>query len=231
MSLQVLRLGAIENLKRNLNRGVLTVHSFETAFNGDDGTLVSLRFKDRSEFAFTLFHPRTEVNASASWKSVESPGRHFVATETYEHRDFDQALGSVYSWVDRVGEELVLGAKAHADTSMVDELRRNVEATADSLPDPDKPFSLEELEDWHAQFKRLMSRLSELERENEIQSGRVEQLGRELEQLKKQGTTMPKRTWLKTAGNKVLDLLDSTSKTALKSLAEGAVKAMLEHKP
>ena len=49
--------------------------------------------------------------------------------------------------------------------------------------------------------------------------------------MKKQGTTIPKRTWLRTAGNKIVDLLDHTSKAVLKALAEGAMKALLDHKP
>jgi hypothetical protein len=231
MPMQVLRLGAIEELKRGLNRGFLTHHSFDVAVNGADGTLVAVKFKDHPEYTFALLHPKTEVNQSGSWRSVESPGRHFTSAETYDHPQFNQAFNAVYGWADRVNEEVVLGAKAHADTALIDEMRRNVSETADNLPEPDKPFTAEELDDWSAQLKRLVGRLAELERQNEIQSGRVEQLSRELEQLKKQGATLPKRTWLKTAGNKVLDLLDSTSKAALKALAEGAVKALLDHKP
>jgi hypothetical protein len=79
-------------------------------------------------------------------------------------------------------------------------------------------------------LKSLLSRLTELERQNEIQGGRVEKLSRELEEWKKQGTAIPESTWLKAAGNKILDLFDTTSKAALKTLAEGAVKALLEYK-
>lgn len=231
MPLHVLRHGAVENIKRGLNRGMVTHHSFETSFNGEDGVLISAMFKDRPEFAFRLMQPKTHANPGAQWKSVESPGRHFVAQETYEYRDFDQAHGAIYSWADRIVEELALGARAHADTSIIDEMRRSVEVTAKSLPEPDRPFTEDELEQWSAQLKKLLVRLTELERESEIQNGRVEQLSRELDQLKNQGSTMPKSTWLRTAGNKVLDLLDTTSKAALEALAEGAVKALLGHRP
>lgn len=230
MPMNVLRLGAIESIKRGLNRGMVTSHSFDTVFNGEDGTLISAKFKDRPDFTFVLMQPETQINSGAVWKTIESPGRHFITQQGYDHRDFDQALNAIYSWADRIVEELVLSAKAHNDTSLIDEMRHNVEATANGLSDPDKPFTEEELEDWSAQLTKLLARLTELERESEIQSGRVERLTRELEQLKKQGTTMPKRTWLRTAGNKVLDLLDTTSKATLKALAEGAVKALLEHK-
>jgi hypothetical protein len=229
--MEPLRRGAIEELKRNLNRGFLSSHSFLLECNLQDGTAVKLTYADRPEFSFKLLHPQSQANSTGNWRTQESPGRHFLALETYDHPRFDQAWGAVYGWVDRLVEEIVLEAKASSGSTLLDELRRNVSDTADSLPEPDKPFTEEELEDWSQQLMRLLARMQELEQANEIQRGRVDQLTRELEQLKKQGTTVPKRTWLKTAGNKVLDLLDTTSKSALKALAEGAVKALLEHKP
>ena len=213
-----------------MNRGILTHHSFSLGCNSPDGRLVTIKFRDNEEFNFTLLHPQSEANESPTWKTIESPGRYFISTDTYDHREFDQAFNSIYGWADRVSEEVVLGAKAHADKSLIEQLRFNIEQTADNLPEPDKPFTSEELDDWSDRFSRLLVRLSELEKANEIQNGRVAQLERELVAFKARGETIPKRTWLKTAGNKVIDLLDTTSKAALKSIAEGAVKAMLEHK-
>lgn len=221
----------MDELRRNLNRGFLTAHSFKIEFNNPDGTAVRIVYADRPEFSFSLLHPQSAVNTTSSWRTTESPGRHFTSPEVYDHPRFDQGWNAAYGWVDRVGEEIVLEAKVHADTTLLDDLRRNVAETADNLPEPDKPFTPEELEDWSAQLQHLLARMTELERNNEIQRGRVDQLARELEQFKKQGTTVPKRMWLKTAGNKILDLLDTTSKAALTALAEGAVKALLEHKP
>ena len=231
LPLQELRLGAIEEIRRNLNRGFLTSHSFELECNHPDGTLVRVKYKDNTTWKFELIHPKSEANTGAKWRTVESPGRHFASQETYEHEQFNQAHSSVYGWVDRVNEEMVLAAKVHIDTTTLQDLRLQVEAAANNLTDPEKPFTEEELEDWSGQLQRLVGRLSELERQSDIQSGRVEQLIRELESLKKQGTSIPKRTWLRAAGNKVLDLLDHTSKAGLKSLAEGAMKALLEYKP
>lgn len=231
MPLQELRLGAIDEIRRNLNRGFLTSQSFELEYNLTDGTLVRVKHKDNTTWNFELLHPTSEVNAGTKWRTIESPGRYFASQETYEHEQFNQAHSSVNSWVDRVSEEMLLAAKVHIDRTTVQELRLQVEAAANNLTDPEKPFTEEELENWSGQLQRLVGRLSELERQTEIQSGRVQQLTRELEQLKKQGTSIPKRTWLRTAGNKVLDLLDHTSKACLKSLAEGAMKALLEHKP
>ena len=147
MSLQTLRLGAIEELRRNLNRGFLTSHSFDLECNLPDGTLVEVKFKDDLRSAFRLLHPKSEVSPGSKWRTVESPGRHFVAEETYDHEQFQQAFNSLYGWVDRVNEEMLLAAKAHVDRSSLLDLRQQVEAAANNLPEPDKPFTEAELED------------------------------------------------------------------------------------
>ena len=121
MSMLILRRGALEELRRGLNRGFLTSHSFEVTANAEDGTLVRIVFKDRQDFTFALLHPETAANPSKSWRSVESPGRHFTTAETYEHPQFPQAIGSVYGWTDRVAEEVLLEAKAHNDTSLIED--------------------------------------------------------------------------------------------------------------
>lgn len=231
MSLQELRLGAVEEIRRNLNRGFLTSHSFDLDCNLPDGTLVRVTYRDNRAWTFHLLHPKSEVNDGTKWRTVEAPGRHFSSKETYDHEQFNQGYGAVFGWVDRVNEEMLLSAKAHVGKTTLQDLREQVETAANNLPNPETPFTEEELEDWSTQLQRLLGRLSELERQSEIHSGRVDQLSRELDALKKQGTSVPRRTWLRTAGNKVLDLLDHTSKAGLKSLAEGAMKALLEYKP
>lgn len=231
MAMQTLRLGAMRELEKNLNRGFLTSHSFQMKFNDENGTLVEIVFSDRPTFSFALLHPRSATNDGSSWKTTESPGRHFISSESYDHPQFGQAFSAVYAWVDRIAEEILLeAAMKKTDSNLLDELRSRITQTADNLTDPDTPFTEEELDGWSAQLQRLLDRLKELEEQSEIQRGRVDQLSRELENLKKQGTTIPKRIWLKTAGNKILDLLDSASKATLNALAEGAVKALLEHK-
>ncbi|MDP1526877.1 MAG: hypothetical protein Q8M20_13770 [Rhodocyclaceae bacterium] len=231
MPLQTLRYGAIEEIRRNLNRGFLTAHSFDIKANSPDGILVQVTYKDRPEFSIAIVQPESDANTSRVWRTIETPGRHFVAAEIYDHQQFQQAYGSIWGWADRVAEEILLQAKSGIAPSAIEDLRRNVEEAANNLVDPDKPFSEEEIDDWSERFKALIARLTELEKQNEIQSGRVNQLASQLEELKKQGTVVPKRTWVKAAGNKILDFFDTGAKAAIKAAAEGAVKALLEHKP
>jgi hypothetical protein len=67
-----------------------------------------------------------------------------------------------------------------------------------------------------------------LKKENALTAGQVEQLKRQLDELTKQGTKLPKKTWVKAAGHKILDVLSSAAQTATKTATEQTVKIPLE---
>jgi hypothetical protein len=221
-----LRNGAIQQILQQLDRAFLTRHAFDLTFNDPNGQIVQLTFRDHKDFTFTIQQPGTGENNTTQWRTVECPGRYFTSPEIYDHRDFPNAMGSIYAWVDRIIQDLASVKSKRSDN--IEQMRRNLEETADALPNPTEPFTETELDAWSEKFDSLIQRLETLESEGQIQKGQVESLKHQLEELKKQGTSIPKRTWLKTAGHKVLDLLDTASKEVIKALAEGAVKALLD---
>ena len=220
-----LRDGSINQLLRNLDRGLISRHHFDAQFNLDDGTLVSITFRDAPEFYFRLLQPKSNQNTTTQWATRESPGDYFTSEESYTHREFSAAFGRVSPWVNRLIEDLAVHTST--DDDWVSELRANLDEAADALPEPEKPFSEEEVEAWSQKFEQLIERLKKLEEENQIQKGLVSKLKSQLEELKKSGVTTPKRTWLKSAGHKVLDVFEHGTKAGIKALAEGAVKALL----
>jgi hypothetical protein len=225
--MEPLRKGAVEEIRLNLNRGFLTSHLFDIISNVEDGTLLDITFLDRSTFKFRLLHPETAVNLHMQWKTVESPGRYLLSGETYDHQQLAQAISAAYAWADRISQELVLEAAEHRDNSLLEELRHKLNEMADNLTNPEMPFSEDEVDDWSGRFEAVLQRLSELERENETQKWKVENLARELHSLKSEGTKVPRRTWVKTVGNKILDVLSTASKAAVSAITEGAVKGLL----
>lgn len=221
-----LRRGAINTLLRQLDQALISKHHFDATFNGPEGMIVSLIFRDKPEFFFRILHPKTEENSSSEWHTVESPGQYFTSEERYRHHDFQGAAGRIAPWISRIVEEL--SASNAEDEDWLSSLRRNLDAAADALPEPDAPFSNEEIVDWSERFEELLERLKELEEDKELQRGQVERLRRELEELKRRGTEMPKRTWLKAAGHKILDVFEHGAKAAIEAAATGAVKALLK---
>lgn len=223
--MRTLRTGATQQILQQLDHGFLSRHSFDATFNQSNGEIVRLTFRDHPEFALTILQPNSVNNNTTQWKTTECPGRYFTSSDEYDHRDFSTALSTVYAWVDRIIQDLVSVDKNKA--GYIEQLRKNLEDTANALPDPSEPFTEHELAEWSDKFDTLLQRLKNLEAENKLQRGQVDSLQRQLDELKKQGTRIPKKTWLKAAGHKVLDLLDTASKEVIKAVAEGAVKALL----
>ena len=50
--MKTLRNQAIKNLLAELDRTIFTQHAFEATFNGRDGKLIELVYKERPEFRF-----------------------------------------------------------------------------------------------------------------------------------------------------------------------------------
>jgi len=220
-----LRSGAISQFLRQLDHGVFSQHNFDTSFNEQDGTLASVVFGDDPNFYFKILQPKTSVNKTGQWRTLESPGQFFTSEEEYENRDFNTAHSRARAWVARVVEELVFAQNKNGD--WLQTLRSNLEAAANSLPEPETPFSEAEVADWSRKFDDLLARLEGLESENKIQQGVVTQLKQQLNELQKQGVNIPKRTWLKTAGHKILDVFEHGAKAGTEAIAKGAVKALL----
>lgn len=219
--------GAINQLLQQLDQGLVSQHNFELRFNNADGTIASISFRDDPKYYFKILYPQSEENQSSTWRTLESPGHYFTTEESYDHRDFATAFSRIQSWVIRLIEDLAVAK--NSNHGWIKELRENLEATAKSLPNPKTPFSEAEVEEWKEKFDIMLERLEELEKENSIQRGFVEQLRRQLEQLATKGTEIPKRIWLKTAGHKILDVFEHGAKAGIKTVVEAAVKAMLEH--
>ncbi|GJL93572.1 hypothetical protein [Hyphococcus sp.] len=221
-----LRKDAIDNILNQLDQGVVSRHHFQAQFNQSDGLLVSIVFRDTPSYYFKIYQPGSSNNTGPQWATEESPGEYFTSEETFKQPYFSNAHSRVAHWVGRLIKELTV--EDTADRRWITELRANVDSTADSLPEPEQPFSEPEVEEWAGRLRPLIEQLQKSEEEGTIQKGQVAKLTRRLAELKTSGTVTPKRTWLKTVGHKIVDLFEHGAKAAIKSVAEGAVKGLLD---
>jgi predicted RNase H-like nuclease (RuvC/YqgF family) len=102
-----------------------------------------------------------------------------------------------------------------------------LEDNADKLPNPDAPFDTDESNEWRKRLDGIVERMEKLEGENKIHKGKLQELKREIEELKGKLRVLPKRTWVRAAGNKILDFIESAAKEGMKTLAEVTVKGFL----
>lgn len=227
--MHMLRAAAIEAILVQLNRGFLSPPLFETKFNDETGRVIHLTYRDAPNMEFQIVQPLSQVHSGNSWKTVETPGRYFTSQESYTFSDFNGALGAMHGWLDRVAEDVLLQARSHGDTSQFVEFRRRIDEVADHLPEPEVPFSQAEAKEWLTRMDSMVEQLRKLEEDSEFQKGTVERLKNQLDTLLAHAPTIPKKTWLKTAANKVVDVFETGAKAGIKALAEGAAKAFLEH--
>ena len=147
-----LREGAITQLLKQLDQAVVSANNFKSTFNDPDGTIISITFKDDIQYYFKALHPESDLNKSKQWKTIESPGNCFTSEELFDHPDFSRAFSRIAPWVTRLIEELAVSNDNNH--GWINDLRVNLEAVADSLPDPETPFSVAEIEEWSGNSAR-----------------------------------------------------------------------------
>jgi hypothetical protein len=229
MPLLKLRQAMMEEIHRNLERGFLTRQSFEAKFNGEDGVLVHLIYRDAPEYEFKALQPESRSNSAGNWKTSECPGRHFTTAEQFSHSDSNNAIHAAYSWADRIVADMLANMKAgRASGQFESKFRQAIEIHADNLDKPGEPFTAKEADEWIAKFEEMSERLEALEAANGAQHARFEQMTRELDALRKQASDVPKRAWLKKVGNKFMDFVEGVLKEGGKELASGTAKILLE---
>ena len=221
--MKVLRQSSIRQILEYLDSFLLTRHAFDCAFNNENGEVIKVSYKERPDFLFVIVQPSPE--SGNHWITVECPGQDFVNEERYRLQQFNQCRDRIHNWMDRVIEELALRPGADADYYKV--LRENLEENADNMMDPNEPFNENDAESWSRKLDEAVVSLEKLEEAKKIEQGQVNALGNELNRLKSQVRLFPKKTWVKAAGNKILNFYDTVTNTSIKALAEGTVKKLI----
>ncbi|WP_304511613.1 hypothetical protein [Desulfobacula sp.] len=162
------------------------------------------------------------------WNTVECPGLYFTEQEKYDFTEYNQCKSRIQSWVTRIIEDLTI-SEGYSDHDILAKLRETLEKNVDSLPEPNKPFTKGEAKDWGDKLDNILSEIEKLKDQNKIQQRDINILKTGFDNLKNQSQRLPKKTWIKAAGHKVLNLLGTVSETAIKALADATVKNLLSN--
>ncbi len=219
--MKVLRGAAIEQILNMLDRSIFTRHAFDASFNSENGEIIKIVFKEHPEYLFI-----TKQIHDNNWKTIECPGLTFTDTEESTHPEFSYSKNRIEHWTQRVFEDYAIhGAQSNLG---FESLRVFFERGAESLAEPDKPFSEEESIEWKNRLDEMVERFEELRKQNEIQQNELDILKNEVENLKRDVTTLPKKTWVKAMGNRILNILERAVNTkAGQTLIEKTFKAMI----
>lgn len=227
--LHELRQTTIAEILAGLDTTLFTKRGFHCEFNKPDGTLVRIVFKERPSFRIEIRQPgykKDEFSLSLQeWTTLECPGHSFSSEELYTWETYHECQSRISQWSTRLLDEILVHGSQQDDVLEV--LRRNLEENADALPEPETPFQGEEALKWKQKLDEVIEHLSQLSAENESRQAEIGELQLELGKLKEQIDAVPKKTWLRAVGNRILTLAEGGASAAIKSLAEGAVKALI----
>ena len=220
--MKILRESTIKLILAKLDMSIFTRHAFDCKFNADEGVTVSIKYIDEPMYAFII----TQDEWGSHWNVSECPGFMFTDEETARVNNFEDATDKIEAWIQRIIEDFsISGATNHIDFS---KMRESLDRTADSLTEPHKPFSFDESHDWKNKLDKLVEKFEKLEQDNEIQQEELTKLRSEVAILKDNVHSTPKKIWVKSAGNKIIQILERVANTESgKLLLEKTIKLLL----
>jgi hypothetical protein len=138
--------------------------------------------------------------------------------------DADGICAVAEAWIVRLQAELRARAIA---ASPIASLERNLSRAADQLPEPERPFTRAEANEWTRRLDGAIADLQTHQAELNLAADELRVLRQQVEELKRTVTDLPRRVWVRSAGGTIARFLEKTSSKALAAIAEGAVRAML----
>jgi hypothetical protein len=211
----------IKDFVNDLDRPLFTRHGFTCSFNREDGYIVLIVFKENPKFKFTI----KDKNYSGYWITEEAPGINFLDGESYQFNEFDKAKGRLRFWVQRIIEEITIDEKK--TKTMLETWRKDLTSFSDGMTEPDKPFDEKESQQWVERLDDLVVKFSDLSENDELQKQELDSLKKEVESLKANLSKLPKSTWMKAAGNKIINIMENLTTKAGEAIAEGVVKGLI----
>ena len=212
----------VEKLLRKLDVTAFTRHSFNvTPAESDDEPSLRISLLDCPEYYFAVSFKRAFT--VGYWQVSCRPGATLL-DEDETHARLEEIEAALVCWTQRLTTELELRA---ASADPVDAFRKELSAAADAFPEPDRPFTRAEADEW---IRKLDAALTQFERDRDkmgIAADEIERLRTQIEELTRIVTKVPRRVWVRSAGNTVADFFEKVSTKALTSIAEGTVRALL----
>lgn len=211
----------IKDFINDLDRTLFTRHGFTYTFNRQDGYIVHIVFKENPNFKFLI----KDRNYSKEWVTEESPGVNFMDGESYRFTEFEKAKQRVRFWVQRIIEEITIDEKKAK--TMLESWRRDLSELSDNMSEPEKPFNENETQQWVERLDDLIIKFENLNENDRLQKKELDSLKKEVEVLKQNLTKLPKATWMRAAGNKIINVLENVTTKAGEAIAEGVVKGLI----
>lgn len=203
-----LRRATIDKILLALDKTIFTRHLFNYSFNHDDGTLVRIIYSENNNFQFVASYDLDEMGENKIWNTQEAPGTDFINLEYFFYDNLDALLMGISNWVNRILEEEDLGTHV---LEHIERIREKIIEDANNIPDPEKPFEGKEAQEYKNKLDILYEEIENMNDQHKLTWTELEKIRKGIDSLKQQIEGMPRKTWLKAAGNKILDTVASIS--------------------
>jgi hypothetical protein len=216
-----LRQVTIRDIHSQLDKSVLTKHAFDTSFNDEKKNVVlKIAYRDHPAYFFEIIEL-----APKYWQIRKAPGILFSDPEGSNHDEFDDYIVELDRWLERLLVEITFDSGK--SSSFIDLMRSNLEKAAESVPNPSQPFNDSEAAVWNKKLDEVMAKFEEMEKKNEIQRYALSKLRNEIEEIRKVMRTVPKKTWIRSVGNRVLNMAEQALTRAGAGVAEEQIKKLI----
>jgi hypothetical protein len=204
-----------------LDRSVFTSEDFKVTFGDPDKNqyIVHIVFIHDTNFKFSIGKQQLTLGHSVT----RSPGT--IMEQDTSYHPFDDAKELIIDWCREISHELRASKPIYRE---LDELKAIItEQLSASMSDSDE-FSVEEINDLRKSFAELKARVEKLEKDQIITEKQLQEFSVGLSEVDDEIDYYPKKTWVKTASNKLVKIVSSIGKSqeGRKMLADGARKLL-----
>ena len=245
-----LRKGIKRKIFEVLDESYFTSSGYAVTFPSEDNVYIHIWFQDNNEYYFIIVKDNgikelnirrilqkryatlidkgfeyDEMNLEKVQKQYhvgKKPGK-YMDIDNLKTDDFDKCLEYLRDWLKTVEEEL---RSIHPLVGDIEDLRREFnERLEEHIKDKSVHFEANEIESLREMLANLEQKF---ETELKISKEQLEQVKSELKKLKQDLDVFPKKTWWRTAGNRIINMIDQfASSKEGRQLAVESVKKFL----
>lgn len=215
-----LNMAVLKRIDEILNESLFTNLMFKVTTNNEND-IIQIEYTANPSFKYLA----RKADVGKRFESIESPGIYFREAETVMFSDPGDLEKKISDWVARIEEE-----ELTLDTgqSYIDQIRTQIQQTADSISDPNIPFQEKEAKEWTDRFDELVKKMDSMSEELKLTTKDLNDLKKELGKMKDLSTKMSRSTWLRSTGFKIAKWFDNKLDRVVDKSVETTIKTYLQ---
>lgn len=206
-----------------LDSTIFTSEDFEIFFGDPESGqyLISLKLKYNPRYDY-IISARNHATGR-TYPVTKSPGE-IEEKESRLYMTLEEALTAIPHWCIEVRNELKADNPLYKD---LDALQKTLEEHLTNFSESEE-FTVSEIHYLNEKFRELEKRIQDLEANNVITETQSEEMQKGVQQVMQDMEYYPKKTWIKTATNKITKIFVGIAKSpeGSKLLADGARKLL-----